>query len=394
MRRESTSDNELNRLRAASERVATNLVELEIDSSRQLLEASTLTGPSLERWSAASAALTDLWEWRSLLENLLERAQELSRGSRRADDLHTLLTEPSIELDHSQVPLGERDLLGASEVTVRCTADELLARMSRAFDEVKTAVARFAHAWESLGPRLSEARAALERARMLAASVGESGRPDLEDAAENTAALGERLSTNPLGVSPQEVDRLIDSVQAIQRDLEATAALRRDVDGRLTDARARLTRLDALLHECGAAHQELLVKIAQPSASAPPSPAAGDDMSGELDQIAALAGSGAWREARHRLDTWSERMASLLDEGERSLRASRAPVEARNQLRALLEAYQVKAGRLGAIEDPEVERMFAQAHDALYTAPTDLATAAQLVRRYQDRLTTAQEVLR
>ncbi len=80
-----------------------------------------------------------------------------------------------------------------------------------------------------------------------------------------------------------------------------------------------------------------------------------------------------------------------------SWRANRAPIEARNQLRALLEAYQVKAGRLGAVEDPELARIFAQAHQALYTAPTDLALVAQLVRRYQEILSAARpapEVIR
>ena len=87
-------DTELDRLREAGERIAANLVELEIDSSRQLLEASTLTGESAARWSAASAALTDLWEWRGQLEQLLERAQELRRSARRADELHALLDRP------------------------------------------------------------------------------------------------------------------------------------------------------------------------------------------------------------------------------------------------------------------------------------------------------------
>jgi hypothetical protein len=374
--------------------VAANLVELEIDSSRQLLEASTLTGESLERWSAASAALTELWEWRGLLEGFLERAQELRRTSRRgsANDLHALLTGPSIELAHSQVPLAERDLLGSPEAAIRCTADELLAHMSRAFDQVKTVVARFGEAWATLTPRVTEARGALDRARMLAATVGEANRTDLEDASSRTEAIGERLSTDPISVSLEEADRLIGSLRAIERDLEATATLRRDLDARLTDARARLARLDAVLDEWRVAHQELLVKIAGPSAPPPPSREA--DMAGELDQIASLAGSGAWREARHRLDAWSERVVTTLEHGESALRANRAPVEARNQLRALLEAYQVKAGRVGAIEDPELERIFAQAHDALHTAPTDLAAAAQLVRRYQERLNTAQEVLR
>src|SRR6185312_13823785 len=127
------------------------------------------------------------------------------------------------------------------------TPDELLAHMSHAFDEVKTVVARFGEAWETLTPRLTDARTALDQTLTLAATVGESGRPDLKAAAETTTALGARVSTDPLSVSPAELDRLIDSLKAIERDLDATAALRRDLDAHLADARARLTRLDVVL---------------------------------------------------------------------------------------------------------------------------------------------------
>jgi hypothetical protein len=54
----------------------------------------------------------------------------------------------------------------------------------------------------------------------------------------------------------------------------------------------------------------------------------------------------------------------------------------------------VKARRLGLVEDPELEQTFARAHKALYTAPTDLALVAQLVRRYQELIGSAQEVPR
>jgi hypothetical protein len=61
----------------------------------------------------------------------------------------------------------------------------------------------------------------------------------------------------------------------------------------------------------------------------------------------------------------------------------RAPIHARNQFRALLDAYQAKAKGLGLVEDPELAAGFVRAQAALYTAPTDLAIAAQLVRGYQ-----------
>jgi hypothetical protein len=87
-----------------------------------------------------------------------------------------------------------------------------------------------------------------------------------------------------------------------------------------------------------------------------------------------------------KLEDWTGGANARLDEAKRALRANRTPIEARNQLRALLEAYQVKAGRLGLIEDPRLERLFARAHEALYTAPTDLTLAAPLVREYQEAL--------
>jgi hypothetical protein len=388
-------DQELTRLRTASERVAANLVELEIDSSRKLLEASTLTGESLDRWSAASAALTDLWEWRALLEAFLERAQELRRSPRRADQLEALLAGPSIELTRAPVPLAERDLLASPEIAVSCTADQLLARMSRTFDEVKTVMARFGQAWETLTPRLGEARTMLDHAQALAASLGDSEPADLTRAAHRLAELHSSLATDPLAVAPEDLNRLVESLRTIEGDLEASAALRRELDARLGDAHTRLARLHGLADEGRSAHEEMRVKISVPSAPGPLE--LPGDVDRELDEVAGLARSGAWREARRRLAAWSDRIDALLTEAERILGANRAPVEARNQLRALLEAYQVKASRLGAGEDPQLEQIFAQAHEALYTAPTDLAVAAQRVRRYQELLNgprPAEEVFR
>jgi hypothetical protein len=267
--------------------------------------------------------------------------------------------------------------------------------MSRAFDGVKTVVAEFGQAWDTLTPRLSAARGVLDQTQALAASQGESGRTDLNEAADRLTRLSAALTGDPLSVAPADADRLVDSLEAIGRDLEATGALRRDLEVRLAESRALLAQLRAAVDEGQTAHEELLVKIAVPSAPAGPEVPAGLD--GELDQIAGLARSGEWRDARRRLDRWTVQARELRDDAQRILAANRAPIESRNQLRALLEAYQVKAGRLGAVEDPELARIFAQAHQALYTAPTDLALVAQLVRRYQEILSAArpaQEVIR
>jgi len=276
---------ELTRLQEASDRVAANLVELEIDSSRQLLEVSTLTGRSADSWVRASGALTDLWRWQGQLKQLLERAQRL-RGPWRANELRSLLDGESIELTRTEVPLAERDLLGSSEVTVRCSADELLERMSRAFDEVKAVVARFGEAWEALTPRVTAAQTALDEAQALAAGLGESHRRDLDEAARAVARLATAASADPLSTAPEDLDRLIDSLREIHRDLDATSALRREFDARISDARALLSTLETTAGEGRAAHDEALLKISVPAAPELLTPQA--DLGAELDEIAGL----------------------------------------------------------------------------------------------------------
>jgi hypothetical protein len=378
--------NELGRLHEAAERISANLVELELDSSRQLLEASSLEGESAARWSAASDALTELWRRHGLLEGWVARADKL-HGSRRADDLRALLDGPSIELASSDVPLAERKLLGSPQTADRCSPDELLSSMSAAFDEVKTVVSRIGGAWETLIPKLAAAGRLLQEASRLAEELGESARRDLESVQQELTALNAAISTDPLSVDAGDVDRLTQSLRVIRDDLEGTATLRRGFEARILDARELLERLRTAVAEGHTAHEELLVKISVPTApAAPEAPEAHNELETELTGIAAMAQHGAWREARRALEDWTARTAARLDDAQRTLDANRAPIAARNQFRALLEAYQVKAGRLGLLEDPRLAEIFDRAREALYNAPIDLALAAQLVRSYQQAL--------
>ena len=376
-------DTKAQRLRDASARIGANLVELEVDASRQLLDASTLTGQSAARWFAASTALTELWQEHGLLQTALERAAGL-RGARHATELRAILDGPSIELSITEVPIAERDLLDGPQATVRCSPDELLARMSSAFDEVKAAMSEIGAAWEVQLPRLETARGALAQSTALAAELGESGREDLNRAAHELNELGARLLADPLAVTPTEVDTLTRSLAAIDADLSASAALRRELDAKASAAGDLLDELRTTITAGQAAHQEVTVKIAVPAA--PAALELPEDLEPQLAELVTVAREGAWRDARHMLDEWTARTRALLAEAQRVLAANRAPIHARNDFRALLEAYQVKAKRLGVLEDPRVAAIFDEAHTALYNAPTDLALVGQLIRRYQEAL--------
>jgi hypothetical protein len=382
MAREAT-DRKLQMLREAIERIGQNLVELETDSNRQLLEASKLSGQSADLWASASAKLTDLWQWNSLLQGHLEQATKL-RDAKRFDELDALLDGPSIELSTTDVPLAQRTLLGDSEVAERCSAADLIRRMSAAFDQVKTVVARVGGAWETLIPQLDTVRRQMAECQQLAAELGEGGRTDLESAAHELSDLSAAVTSDPLSVAPARLQALTRSLADIRADLDSIAEIKREFDARVAAARELAAGLRALADEGRAAHEELLVKIATPTA--PPALELREDPGAELGRISDLGRQGAWRDARRELDEWTTRTNALIEDGRRIVRANRAPIEERNQMRALLDAYQVKAKALGLIEDPALVEVFAQARDALYTAPTDLAAVGRLVRRYQQTL--------
>jgi hypothetical protein len=133
-----------------------------------------------------------------------------------------------------------------------------------------------------------------------------------------------------------------------------------------------------------AARAETLSRIAAPDTPAPLE--VDSDLDAELSRIAALAGRGHWHEVGRELERWTATAAALLAQARTIVAANRAPLEARNQLRALLEAYRAKAARLWLIEDAHLEDIFERAQDALYTAPTDLANAGELVHAYREAL--------
>jgi hypothetical protein len=375
----------LRQLQEASERISANLVDLEIDSGKQLLEARTLEGRSAARWAEASSALTELWRRHGLLQELLRRADDL-RGSRHAAELAALLGGQSIELGRDEVPLAERQLLGGSHSAERSSPDQLLIRMSSAFDQVKAVMSEIGGAWEVLIPKLDDARRAAADASRLAEEIGEPDAATLRTATNRLNELSAKVSADPLTAPAREIEQLTASLQTFERELESAASLKRGFERRLLEARERLSELQATVRECAAAREELIRKIV--AVAAAPDQGSHDELGPQLAAITELAGRGAWREAAGTLDAWTARVQTLAQDATIARDANRAPVQARNQFRSLLEAYRVKAKRLGRVEDPRLAELFAQAEGALYTAPTDLARAAQLVRSYQEALGT------
>jgi hypothetical protein len=380
-------DATLGRLTDASEAIGANLLELERDPARRLLDAATLTGETAGRWASATRLLDALWQRFTRFNELLDRARSL-RGSRtrlapdREAELTALLHGPSIELDADDVPLGQRALLGERRSTTRVTPDELLARMSEDFEQVMGVVVAAGGTWDALVPRVNRAREVLAQVAEVDPALAAGVDPArLERRLDRFADV---LATDPIAIGTADLDAIELALQGLQAGLDDAAEVRTSLPDRITRARAALDELRSESRLAADAYDEARRKIGAPAVA--PAPEFDPNVDEELDAVLALADQGRWLAADRALTSWETRVEDLAGQVRASIRASRHPIDARNELRGRLDAYQAMAEAHGVLEDREVAARYELARAALYNAPADLDRAVMLVRAYQDSL--------
>ena len=172
-----------------------------------------------------------------------------------------------------------------------------------------------------------------------------------------------------------------------RHELAALRSVRDDWPGQLAGARELLAELDAASARADALAALAASRISDVDASPVSAPlirARGRARRARRSRRhCAVVGSSppassAWRHA-------CERRPSQLSEQ----RVARLPGAARRGARAARSARRVPRPRptgCNRLEDAGASQLHRLAHDALYTAPTDLVRAGELVRQYQDAL--------
>ena len=373
-------DRAVRQLAGALAQIRDDLVDVELDPSRALLDQSDLEGLTAARWAVASAMLSQLWEWHRLVDALLERVAKL-RGTRARLRSHQIV-ELSELVQRPSIMCVKHDGSTRSQ-EIALTPAALVQRMSADLREAKGVLAQIDSAWDTLGPRLRAIGEVIAATCEFCGQLGEPEPDDFEPARQGLTALGRRLAKDPLSVRPEDVDALAASAAAARAKLEAIAGLKDRIGEQLADARELLGELRLALNDADAAHAEVVVKIAASPMRAPISVAGSE---AQLGQVVELAEAAAWGQAWRALVEWTTRAKSLLAQARRIGADSRALIAARDELRGRLGGYEAKARRLGLIEDPEVLRAFECAQEALYTAPTDLEAAEERLLLYQQAL--------
>jgi hypothetical protein len=255
--------------------------------------------------------------------------------------------------------------------------------MSQEFDRVRDVVVTAGSAWDTLVPRLRDLRERLAEAKASAVELGEDG-ADVDELQQRVDRLGEAVASDPLSVNAREFDTLESDLGRLRVSLDGATQLRDEMRERVAKARAVLDELRGAIRAATAAHREVIVKIASPHVPEPP--ALDDGLVRELDTAVALSEQSRWRAAQDALSEWSDRADAQLRRAHECATANRAPIDARNELRGRLDAYHAMAHGTGMLEDPDASSRYERARAALFTAPTDVDEAADLVREYQDAL--------
>jgi hypothetical protein len=372
------ADSELLRLEAAAAAVASNLVDLDDNTARKDLDKGPLTGRTAAAWADATAALTQLWDGYGMLTALITSARA-ARNQRRFTDsektayVHQVLGR-SITLSTTTVPLAQRGLLGAGQVSTTCSPAELLAAMEAAFKTAVDVATRAGEVWHRLLPEAATVASSLAHLRGLTRSA------TLDEADRRLGDFTATLASDPLGCDEQALAAIRSLLDRADAERTSAGELREALTQRLADAHALLDQLAAAARAAAVAEENATGRFADSAVAV----VSGPDLRPDLTALDALAAAGHWALISPRLADWSrrarERIAALHDAAARNA----GMLATRNELRGRLDAYQAKAGRRGLAEDPALAPLAERARTALYTAPCELEAARAAVNAYQD----------
>lgn len=380
-------DEVLDRFQDAAQAISANLFELDANPRWKLLQAGSLVGESASQQAEATKALADLWEWFRRFKDLLDRASAVRSkhswlsATEVEAELAELLNGHSIDVGTIDIPLSQRNLLGNRASSTRCTPDQLLTLMSDAFERTQAVAATFGEAWEGSLPRIRASQEQLADLSETAGSLGQGSTAEWAPLRDRLDKLGELITRNPLSVQTSELERLELEIDGLRNELEAAGRLKIGLASELDSCRSLLDQLRAAALDAVEAYCDATEKIA--GAQVQPPVGFDESLPEQLTRAEASCRDGRWLVAQRELADWIGRANASLRSLQQNLAANRAPIEQRNQLRGRLDAYHAKVGHLGLLEDPSLAALYQAAREALFTAPTDLDQAADLVRKYQ-----------
>lgn len=380
---------------------STNLHELDEHPTYRLLAAGEMSGSTGSATNSVVEESAQLWGWLGELRDQLDHVDVLieqrSMLNSNDEDIQVLLAERSIQLLASSVPgdlprtLQKRlEPQPGDDRTVLVSCDGLIELFRVTYERVREIVAQVDAVWRDLMPRIDAATVTVNRATAISERLSVR-LPEVMLAKQRLEAVRSSVSDDPLSLSPRvgpDLDELAAAAAAAAGKLDhAHSSLDSDLEG--TDV--VLADLRVLRARAAAAYSEAEAKVVPSDALIPVVGTSVIDGQNGLAhrsvQIFGQASTGTrdWQTARRELDAWHAMASRLSEQLERALKANTEPLRQREELRARLRAYLVKADMTPGLPS-EVRSIGQSAHDELFTSPTNVGRAEGLLEKFAAEL--------
>lgn len=353
-----------------------------------------LTETTAIQVSAALDAMNQVFQYFDLLLATISRAAALHRqvprflgSDQKLQAVEELLIGQSIQLSVVQVPLAQRSLLSAAETTCTVTPDNLLAMMTLTFETARDTILAIDVAWSHLELTLSQVEAEIQALRQQANTLGGNNLTDLRAIQQAIAPLRDRVTTDPLGVKDEFEQQIQPLIERVKDSLNQVLQQHNQIQNGLAIAHTLLQNLTELNQQTHTAYAESLEKVTDHSGLQPSLPADHlDALCQWLSRLETRFAEGLVSPIQVGLENWTAKVKAAIAIEQCAVTANRRPLETRRELRGRLEALKAKALARGRAEDPILADLSAQAKQILYTRPTDLAKAIELVTQYEKHL--------
>ena len=199
-----------------------------------------------------------------------------------------------------------------------------------------------------------------------------------------TMAVGLGLSaivlSDPLAVDADRLDEIANAFERVENELAELRALQTGWPDRVAEARDLLARARRAADACAeaAAHTNSRIVVDEPVRSV----AIPSELVASLDSALAV-GADDRLSGGAALLVWRQAITACIEQADAVTARCRSLIDERDELRARLDVYAAKADRLRMLEHADAVDAFEAARTSLYTAPTDLRLAAELVATYQ-----------
>lgn len=383
---------------AERDTIQANLLDLDGSFGKRLLAGATLTGETRRRWDAAAAAMTTLWETFSAYSAVVDGAAGILADGKltaaRLTELDTLLNGASVRLARASSAVARGDLTGKAETEL--TPAAAVREMRSAFADVADVVAAAENVWNAIADQLQQVAADLAAARQRTDGLADSALADaLGQAEAELGQLRDVLNTDPLAlwhpgqgklgqrggqVDTARLDRLRQRAGVAVSKASEIAALRDHADQRISAAAMAVSAAREAWQDAMAARERAASRIA---AAALPQPPEVRGLADRLAALDALKAAGRWPRLASELDLLEGQAEAVARGCREAERQATGLMDRRDELRGLLDAYQARAAKLGGAEDSELDARYDRARNLLWTAPCDLAAAADAVTGYQ-----------